>query len=155
MKVANNRRRIVLDAQAVFGCIVAYMKMKFLAILAGAALVATGCVKTVSETHALRTTWSKDIVAGRYTRTVEQVYQASVAVIQQNGVMVKEYIPHDSTNAMRALEGKVNQRNVYINVESVDPRTTQVSVQSLGSWGNADLDLSHELEKEIALQLAR
>ena len=131
------------------------MKMKFLAVLAGAALVATGCVKTVTDTHAFRSTWSKDTIAGRYNRTLDQVYSASVAVIQQNGVLIKEYIPHDSTNAVRALEGKVNQRNVYVSVEAVDPRTTQVSVQALGTWGNADLDLTHELEKEIALQLAR
>jgi len=131
------------------------MKTTIFAVLAGVALVATGCVQTVSDTHALRTTWSKDTVAGRYNRTVEQVYQASVNVIQQNGVMIREFIPHDTTNAVRALEGKVNQRNVYVSVEQVDPKTTQVSVQTLDGWGTADLDLSHELEKEIALQLAR
>ena len=155
MKVANILRRILLDARAVFGCIVCLMKTKFFAVLAGVALVATGCVNTVSDTHALRTTWSKDTIAGRYNRSLEQVYQASVTVIQQNGVLVKEFIPHDSTNAVRALEGRVNQRKVYISVEAVDPKITQVSVQALGSWGNADLDLTHELEKEIALQLSR
>jgi hypothetical protein len=131
------------------------MKMKFFAILAGAALVATGCVKTVNDSHTFATTWSKDSVAGRYQRTVEQVYAASVAVIQSNGVLITEYIPHDSTNATRSLEGKVNQRNVWIRVEAVDPRTTQVDVQARGSWGGSDLALVHELEKEIALQLAR
>jgi hypothetical protein len=131
------------------------MKIKFFAILAGAALVATGCVKTVNDSHTFATTLSKDSVAGRYQRTVEQVYAASVAVIQSNGVLITEYIPHDSTNATRSLEGKVNQRNVWIRVEAVDPRTTQVDVQARGSWGGSDLALVHELEKEIALQLAR
>ncbi|MEI7534867.1 MAG: DUF3568 family protein [Verrucomicrobiae bacterium] len=131
------------------------MKIKFFAVLAGAALVATGCVKTVNDSHTFATTWSKDSVAGRYQRTVEQVYAASVAVIQSNGVLITEYIPHDSTNATRSLEGKVNQRNVWIRVEAVDPRTTQVDVQARGSWGGSDLALVHELEKEIALQLAR
>ena len=131
------------------------MKINFFAILAGAALVATGCVKTVNDSHTFASTWSKDSVAGRYQRTVEQVYAASVAVIQSNGVLITEYIPHDSTNATRSLEGKVNQRNVWIRVEDVDPRTTQVDVQARGSWGGSDLALVHELEKEIALQLAR
>ena len=131
------------------------MKINFFAILAGAALVATGCVKTVNDSHTFASTWSKDSVAGRYQRTVEQVYAASVAVIQSNGVLITEYIPHDSTNATRSLEGKVNQRNVWIRVEAVDPRTTQVDVQARGSWGGSDLALVHELEKEIALQLAR
>ena len=131
------------------------MKINFFAILAGAALVATGCVKTVNDSHTFASTWSKDSVAGRYQRTVEQVYAASVAVIQSNGVLITEYSPHDSTNATRSLEGKVNQRNVWIRVEAVDPRTTQVDVQARGSWGGSDLALVHELEKEIALQLAR
>ena len=108
-----------------------------------------------NDSHTFASTWSKDSVAGRYQRTVEQVYAASVAVIQSNGVLITEYIPHDSTNATRSLEGKVNQRNVWIRVEAVDPRTTQVDVQARGSWGGSDLALVHELEKEIALQLAR
>jgi hypothetical protein len=131
------------------------MKMNFLAILAAVAVIATGCVHTVSDTTAFRSNWSKDTIVGRYNRSVDQVYQASVNVIQQNGVMIREFIPHNSTNVIRSLQGKVNQRDVYISVESVDPKITQVSVQALGSWGNADIDVSNELEKEIALQLAR
>jgi hypothetical protein len=131
------------------------MKKTIFALLAGATLIGTGCVKTVSDTHSFASTWSKDTVVGRYNRSVDQVYAASVAVIQANGVLVKEYIPHDTTNAIRALEGKVNQRNVWVRVEGIDAKTTQVDVQSRGSWGVSDLDLTHELEKEIALQLAR
>lgn len=131
------------------------MKKTIFAVLAGAALVATGCVKTVSDTHSFATTWSKDTIVGRYNRSVEQVYTASVAVIQANGVLTTEYIPHDNTNTVRSLQGKVNQRNVWIRVQSVDPRTTQVDVQARGDWGASDVDLAHELEKEIALQLAR
>ena len=131
------------------------MKLKFFAVLAGAALVATGCVRTVSDTHTFATTWSQDSVAGRYQRTVDQVYQAAITVINNNGVLLTEYIPHDNTNTVRSLEGKVNQRNVWIRVEAVDPRTTQVDVQARSSWGVSDVDLTHELEKEIALQLAR
>jgi hypothetical protein len=130
------------------------MKLKFFAALAGAALIATGCVRTVSDTHSFASTWSKDTVAGRYNRSVEQVYQASVQVVVNNGVLTKEYIT-PGTNIVRSLEGKVNQRNVWIRVQAVDPKTTQVDVQARGSWGGSDVDLSHELEKEIALQLAR
>ena len=131
------------------------MKLNIFAVLAGAALVATGCVRTVSDTHSFATTWSQDSVAGRYNRTVDQVYQAAVAVIQVNGKLLTEYIPHDNTNAVRSLEGRVNQHTVWIRVEGVDSRTTQVDVQARSSWGVSDVDLTHELEKEIALQLAR
>ena len=132
------------------------MKLKFFAVLAGAALVATGCVKTVSDTHSFASTWSKDTVAGRYQRSIEQVYAASLAVVQANGVLIKEYITPTTNNVpVRSLEAKVNQCNVWIRVEAVDSRTTQVDVQSRGGWGGSDLDLTHELEKEIALELAR
>ena len=128
--------------------------MKFSAVLAIAAITATGCVSTVNNEHTFATTWSKDTVAGRYQRTVDQVYQAASQVIVNNGVLLTEYIPH-GTNSVRSLEGKVNQRTVWIRVEAIDPKTTQVDVQARGSFGGSDLDLVHELEKEIALQLAR
>ncbi|MGC9940221.1 MAG: DUF3568 family protein [Verrucomicrobiota bacterium] len=132
------------------------MKKTILAALSGAAvLAAAGCVGTVSNTHAFATSWNTDSVSGRYARTLDEVYQASVQVIQHNGVLLTEYIPHDSTNDVRSLEGRVNDEKVWVRVEAVDPKTTQVDVQARSTWGATDVDLVHELEKEIALQLSR
>ena len=130
------------------------MKKIIFALSAALGLIVTGCESTVSDTHTLATSWSKDTVAGRYARTLEQVYSASVAVVQNNGVMITEFIPHDSTNAVRSIEGRISDRKVWIRVEAVDPKTTQVDVQARTKWGLTDLDLVHEIEKEIALQLA-
>ena len=130
------------------------MKKLIFTLLATATLASTGCVKTVSDTRTFAATWGKDSVAGRYTRTLDQVYQASVAVIQSNGVLLNEYIPHDSTNSVRSLLGKVNDRKVWVRVEAVDMKTSQVDVQARTKWGARDLDLVHQLEKEIALKLA-
>jgi len=131
------------------------MKKMIFAAFAGIVIIATGCVSTVSGTHSPAITWSKDKVEGRYQRSVDQVYQASVAVIQNNGVLITEYIPHDTTNTVRSLQGKVNEKNVWISVQAVDPTVTQVTVQARSTMGVSDVDLSHELEKEIALQLSR
>ena len=131
------------------------MKKLFFAVLAGAAIIVTGCVSTVSDTKTLATTWSSDSVAGRYPRSVDQVYQASLTVIQQNGVLLTEFIPHDTTNNVRSLEGRVNDLKVWIRVEGIDTKTTQVDVQARTKWGVSDINVVHELEKEIALQLAR
>jgi hypothetical protein len=132
------------------------MKKTISAAFAGASLlVAAGCVSTVSDTHTFATSWNTDSVSGRYARSLDEVYDASVLVIQHNGVLLTEYIPHDSTNAVRSLEGRVNNDKVWVRVESVDPKTTQVDVQARSNWGTTDVDLVHELEKEIALQLAR
>jgi hypothetical protein len=97
----------------------------------------------------------QDQVPGRYERSLDQVYQAAVQVVQKNGVVLTEFIPHDTTNTVRSLQGKVNDCNVWLRVETVDPQITQVTVQARTKWGNSDIDLAHELEKEIALQLSR
>jgi hypothetical protein len=132
-----------------------YMKKMILGVFAGVALmVAAGCVSTVDNTHAFAMSWNTDTVTGRYARSLDEVYNASIVVIQHNGVLLNEIIPHDSTNAVRSLEGRVNDKKVWIRVEAVDPRTSQVDVQARSKWGTTDVDLVHELEKEIALQLA-
>jgi hypothetical protein len=133
------------------------MKFKFFAVLAGAAIAVTGCVKTVSDTSSFALSPAKDSVTGRYNRTSDQVYQASLQVVANNGVLVREYITPGTNiaNVVRSLEAKVNQRNVWIRVQAVDARTSQVDVQARSTWGGTDVDLAHELEKEIALQLAR
>jgi Protein of unknown function (DUF3568) len=128
------------------------MKMKILAVLGGL-VVATGCVSTVSGTHTTAIWFGRDYVAGRYERSVDQVYQASVSAIQTDGVLLTEYIPHDETNSVRSLYGKVNERKVWVRVEGVDPRITEVTVQARTKMGVSDVDTAHEVEKEIALQL--
>lgn len=131
------------------------MKMKFFAVLAGIAFVAAGCTSTVSDTHTPALTWSRDHLSQRYERTIDQAYQASVAVIQSNGVLLTEYIPHDSTNSVRSLQGKVNEKNVWIRVEAIDPKTTEVTVQVRSTWGVSDVSLASELLTQVALQLSR
>ena len=131
------------------------MNKMILAVFAGAAIVAaTGCVSTVDNTHAFAVSWNTDTVSGRYARPMDEVYNASIAVVQRNGVLLNELIPHDITNEVRSLEGRVNDQKVWIRVQAVDPRTSQVDVQARSKWGTTDVDLVHELEKEIALQLA-
>ncbi len=129
------------------------MKTKiFLAVL-GAAIITTGCVGTVSGTKTPALVYNRDQVQGRYQRSVDQVYQAAVQVIQTDGVLVTEYIPHDTTNTVRSLKGKVNRRNVWIRVAAESPQITDVTVQAR-SGTSGDVDLAHELEKEIALKLS-
>ena len=131
------------------------MKKTIFAVFAGVAIVVTGCVHTVSDTSTFAVSYGKDSVAGRYQRPLEQVYQASVAVMQLNGVLVTEYVPHDNTNAVRSLQGRVQDRKVWIRVEQVDPKISQVDVEARTKYGRVDIDLVHELEKEIALELTK
>jgi len=146
----------MLDAGGVFDWIVTNMKTKIFAALVGITIITAGCVKTVSDTHtATMVPFGRDSVEGRYPRTMDQVYQAVVQVIQNNGAVITEFIPHDTTNTVRSLQGKVDQSDVWVRVEVVDPRITSVVVQARTKWGNKDIDIAHELEKEVALQLTR
>ena len=146
----------MLDAGGFFDWIVTHMKTKIFAAVVGIAMVTAGCVKTVSDTHTpTMVPFGRDSVEGRYERSLDQVYQAAVAVVNHTGTVITEYIPHDTTNTVRSLRGKANQCDVWLSVEAVDPQITQVTVQARTKWGASNLDLAHELEKEIALQLAR
>lgn len=145
----------MLDAGGFFVDLFSNMKTKIFAALLGIAVIATGCISTVSGTHTAAMTWSKDNIEGRYQRSVDQVYQAAVTVIQTDGVLITEFIPHDSTNTVRSLQGKVNQRNVWIRVEAVDPKVTAATVQVRSKAGISEVDLAAQLQTEIALQLSR
>jgi hypothetical protein len=145
----------VLDAGGFFDWIVTHMKTKIFAAGAGLAIIVTGCFSTVTDTNKAGMPLVQDQVEGRYPRTLDQVYQAAVQVVQNDGAVITEFIPHDTTNVVRSLQGKVNECNVWLRVEAEDPRITSVVVQARTKWGNSDIDLAHQLEKEIALQLSR
>ena len=130
------------------------MNKTIFAALAGVALAAAGCVHTVSDTSAFAMTPARDSVAGRYQRPADKVYQSAVNVITRDGVLVREYVPHDYTNETRQLEGRVSDRKIYIRVQQLDAQVSQVDVEARTKSGFTDLDLVHQLEKEIALDLA-
>ena len=130
------------------------MKMKIFAALAaiGTALFTAGCVSTVTGTSTPGF-HTPDKVVSRYPRTVDEVYAAAIYVVNNNGVLIQEYMPHTTTNTVRALSAKVDKEDIYIRVEAVDPQVTQVTVQARGTFGG-DEDEARELDKEIYMQLA-
>ena len=132
------------------------MKTKIFAAYAGLAIIATGCFSTVTDSKKAGMPMVQDQVPGRYERSLDQVYQAAVQVVQKNGVVLTEFIPHDTTNTVRSLQGKVNQCNVWVLVSAeTDPKISSVVVEARTKWGDSNVDLAHELEKDIALQLAQ
>lgn len=130
------------------------MKMNFLAVIAGVAIVAAGCVGTVNGKRTGAVPLVNDKVEGRYERTPAQVYGAAREVLQFNGTLLSESTIH-ATNTVLALEGKVNQRSVWIAVQPVDAKVTSVVVQARTAGGGTDRALCHELDKQIALKLTR
>jgi hypothetical protein len=131
------------------------MKTSIFAILLGLVLAGSGCVSTVDERSTAGVPFLKDRVEGRYERTVDQVAGAAKEVIKSNGVLVNETVIYGKTNTVKTVEGKVNQRSVYVRVESIDPKVTAVTVQARTSGGGSDIDLAHDIEKQIALKLVQ
>jgi hypothetical protein len=131
------------------------MKTTILTILVGAVLAVAGCVSTVDERKTAGVPFIKDKVGGRYERSVDQVAQAAKQVVTANGVLINESTLYNQTNAVKTVEGKVNQRTVWVRIEYVDPKVTEVTVQTRTPGGGSDIDLAHELEKQIALKLVR
>jgi hypothetical protein len=62
---------------------------------------------------------------------------------------------YNSTNVVKTVEGKVNQRTVWVRIEAIDPKVTAVTVQTRTPGGGSDIDLAHEIEKQIALKLVQ
>jgi hypothetical protein len=145
--------RIVLDGGRSLDWTVADMKTKILAgFTAMLVIFAAGCTGTVTGQRTWTYWFNRDTVEGRYDRSVDQVYQAAVQVIQTDGILLEEYIPHESTNTVRGLRGTVNNEKVWMSVQALDPQTTDIKVQAR-TKGGADIELAHQLEKEVALQL--
>jgi hypothetical protein len=131
------------------------MKEKIFLLLIGASLLTAGCVSTVTGRNTPGIPLIKDRVEGRYERPLDMVYDAAKEVVKFNGTLVNESILHTETNTVKTVEGKVNQRSVWVRVEAMDPKITGVAVQTRTSGGVSDLDLAHEIEKQIALKLVR
>jgi hypothetical protein len=134
------------------------MQTKCLVVMFGVALLAAGCVKTVSDTNkpvvypALAL--FKDKFESRYERPVDQVYAAALEVIKANGTISRDSIINPGPNQVKCLEAKVGDRYVYVRVEAVDPKITSVKVQVRTKLGGTDLTLTQQLQGQIGIKLA-
>lgn len=133
------------------------MKIKILLGLIVASVIVTGCVNTVSGRKTGGVPFVTDDVKSRYERSAAQVYAAAKEVITDNGGIFKnEIIRLNVTNApIYALEGRVQERKVFVSVQQQDPATSEITTQVRTTVGGTDQKLAYELDKQIALKLAR
>lgn len=131
------------------------MKMKMVQAILGVAaalVMATGCVSTVTDTHTAAVPGVRDSVTGQYERPVEQVFAAAIAVVKDMGTLDKQGVVYEKEVPSKTIEATIGGRRVWIRVDPVDT-ITAVTVQVRTKAGGADMDLTHEIEKEIALKL--
>ena len=113
----------------------------------GLAVLIAGCINTVDGRKNAGVPFVKDKIESRYERPVAQVFAAAKAVLAFNGVLTSENTINNS------LEAKVNTRTVWVRVDKIDEKVTQVTVQTRTKGGGADIYLAAELDKQIALKL--
>jgi len=116
-----------------------------------------GCVSTVNERTTAGVPFVKDKVEGRYERPVEQCFDAAKDVVRNLGTLLNEETLYNSTKSIpvKTVQGKINQRNVWVRIEPVDTTVTSVVVQTRTAGGGSDIELAHEVEKRIALKLVK
>ena len=121
----------------------------FLTVLSVGVIVLAlpGCFKTQQGTRQLGMPGVKDTLESRYERPVDQVYESARATLAFNGTITKQNDP------AHLLEAKVNNRTVWVRVDEVEPRVSRIFVQARRSGARGDINLSAELDKQIALRL--
>jgi len=130
------------------------MKTNVLIAVASALVLVAGCVDTVSGRKTGGFPFIKDSVENRYERPVDQAFEAAKEVVKSTGVLNSESILHSETNAVKTVEGKINQRDVWIRIEALNPQVTSVKVQVRTQAGGSDVDLAHEVASQITAKLA-
>jgi hypothetical protein len=124
---------------------ITYLKLVFAAALSALALFVSGCVSTPTGTSTFGLP-SKGTATARYPRTVEQVVAATRVVLARKGHVSSDNIIDNTFKA------KVNERDVWVKITKVDDKVTELVIMVRGNL-TGDIDLAHDLDKEIALQL--
>jgi len=131
------------------------MKMKLFAGVLGAVILVTGCVSTVSGGKTAGVPFVNDKFEALYKVPADVVYQAAKDVVKEDGILTNEGTNYDGTNEVRFVQGKVNESKVWISVEAADKELTKVTVQTRRDGGGTDQVLAHQIDKEIAVKMAR
>lgn len=117
-------------------------------ILLAVAAMGTGCQNSPGGERRMGVPFVKDTIESRYQRPVAQIFAASRQVLELNGTLTGE----NTINS--TLEASIDNRNVVVKVDEVEPGVSRVLVEARKKGGAADIDLAAEIDKQIALRLA-
>ncbi len=113
------------------------------------ATLTTGCVGTLDgRTKATANPFKKDTINSRYERSVQQGIAATRVVLGRLGQITSD------DAVLQTVTARVSENYVWVRVLEVDPKTIEVSTQVRTRGGNTDIDMTAEISKQIALQLA-
>jgi len=140
---------LMLDATRGSDCIPAMRINSFIFLVVSTlALVVTGCVSTIDGRKEVANPVVKDRIVRVYERPALECWAAAKDVLAVNGTVFSEDVMQSTVSA------RVDTRTVRVKVEEMDKKMTRLTVQVRTRFGNSDLDLAGEMDKQIALQLA-
>ena len=113
-----------------------------------AAGVLTGCVDTVDGRHRAGMPLQKDRDEAQYPRPMTDVWTAAKDVINYHGRL------NSVDTERQSLQGNVDERHIWISVNTVDDKLSRVIVQARTKGGFADMQMASYLQREIAVRLA-
>ena len=126
------------------------MRLKWtgLLVLLLISLLLGGCVDTLSGRNRAAVPFVKDKIEARYERSPMEIWQAAKDVLAYNGTLYSE----DTLKS--TLEASVNARTVWVKVQPLDTKVSQVWIQVRTKGGGTDMELAGEIDKQIAIRLA-
>lgn len=126
------------------------MRAKLLSILSLVVLLAvfTGCVRTVDGRRKAGVPFKRDKIESLYDRPATQVFAAARDVLTFTGTLTSE------DTVRQTFEAAVDQRLVWMKVESQEGGVTLLTTQCRGKGGGTDIDLASYLDKQVAVRLA-
>lgn len=119
-------------------------------------MLAAGCVNTVTGQRTMGVPFVTDKVESRYNVSADRVFDAAKRVVREDGTLTHEgsfYGQTNSVNAVMTIQGKVNERTVWVAVAQEDPKVSSVTVQTRTQAGATDMDLAHQIDKQILEKL--
>ena len=122
------------------------MKLLSSLFLCGLVAFLTGCVATADGHTKAGIPLAKDTITTRFDRSTSQVQIAARKVLSDGGTLTVDHI------AAKTLEAQINERTVWVKIESIEPQLSEVTVQARSKWGT-DINLAADISTKIALQL--
>jgi hypothetical protein len=95
-----------------------------------------------------------DTFEGAYKLPPDVIFVAAKEVVKEDGVLTSEGTNYSPTNAVKVVQGRVNECTVRVRIAPVDSQVTSVAVQVRTDGGGANMGLAHQIDKEIAVKLA-
>ena len=118
-------------------------------------VLVSGCVDTASGGKTAAIPFVKDKFLSLYRVAPDTVYQAAKDVLKDDGIITNEGINYTAAGQVKYVQGKVNESKVWIGITPADKELTQFTVQVRRSGGGSDLVLANQIDKEIAVKMAR